>query len=84
MTPVEMPFGGVKMSGLGRENGTAAVVIVALWLSAFALFAVFVQVVSTDRVRRKFLRAGPYIDIGAGAFFVVVGITLIVRGAMTL
>ncbi|WP_328700685.1 LysE family translocator [Corynebacterium lujinxingii] len=64
--------------------GTAAVVIVALWLSAFALFAVFVQVVSTDRVRRKFLRAGPYIDIGAGAFFVVVGITLIVRGALTL
>ncbi|WP_374303501.1 aldehyde dehydrogenase family protein, partial [Paracoccus sp. (in: a-proteobacteria)] len=25
LTPVEMPFGGVKMSGLGRENGTAAI-----------------------------------------------------------
>ena len=24
VTPVEMPFGGVKMSGLGRENGRAA------------------------------------------------------------
>ena len=24
LTPVEMPFGGVKMSGLGRENGRAA------------------------------------------------------------
>ncbi len=25
VTPIEMPFGGVKLSGIGRENGTAAV-----------------------------------------------------------
>ncbi|WP_371440663.1 hypothetical protein [Corynebacterium sp. HMSC034B08] len=56
----------------------------ALWLSSFVLFAVFVQVISTQRVRRKFLSAGPYIDIGAGAFFVIVGLTLIVRGALAL
>jgi betaine-aldehyde dehydrogenase len=24
LTPVEMPFGGSKMSGVGRENGKAA------------------------------------------------------------
>lgn len=59
---------------------TAIVVIVSLWLSSFALFGMYVQVVSTQRVRRKLLAAGPLIDIGSGLFFLLVGAALLVRG----
>lgn len=62
---------------------TALIVIVALWLSSFVLFGVIAQVTSAERMRRKFLRAGPYIDIVAGAFFMVVGAVLIARGLVS-
>ena len=54
--------------------------LASLWLSSFALFGAVAHVTSTERVRRSLLRAGPYIDIAAGAFFMVVGILLAVRG----
>lgn len=60
---------------------TALLVVFTLWISSFLLFSVIVHFVSTERVRRKFLRAGPYIDIGAGLFFVSVGVALMIRGA---
>ncbi|WP_051059694.1 LysE family translocator [Corynebacterium capitovis] len=60
--------------------GTAVVVILALWASSFALFGLLAQVVSTHSVRRRLLRAGPLIDVGAGVFFAVVGVLLITRG----
>lgn len=63
---------------------TAVVVIAALWLSSFALFAAYTQVISTERVRRRLLGAGPFIDIGAGLFFIVVGVALCVRGVLAL
>lgn len=63
---------------------TAVVVILALWLSSFALFAAYTQVISTERVRRRMLGAGPFIDIGAGCFFFVVGVVLFLRGALAL
>lgn len=64
--------------------GTAAIVIFALWFTAFLLFIGFSFVVSTQRVRRKLFSAGPYIDLGAGAFFIVAGTFLIVRGIVGL
>ena len=68
----------------GSTSSAPLLVIAALWASSLALFAVLVQVLSAERVRRKFLRVGPYVDIGAGVFFVVVGAVLIVRGAAAL
>lgn len=59
---------------------TALIVLASLWLSSFALFGAVAHVTSTERVRRSLLRAGPYIDIAAGAFFMVVGTLLAVRG----
>lgn len=64
--------------------GTAAIVIFALWFTAFLLFIGFSMVVSTERVRRRLFSAGPYIDLGAGGFFIVAGTFLIVRGIVGL
>ncbi len=64
--------------------GTAAIVIFALWFTAFLLFIGFSLVVSTERVRRRLFSAGPYIDIGAGGFFIVAGTFLVVRGIIGL
>lgn len=63
---------------------TAVVVIASLWLSSFALFGIYTQVISTEKVRRRMLGAGPFIDMGAGLFFIAVGIALAIRGAIAL
>ncbi|WIM67140.1 LysE family translocator [Corynebacterium breve] len=63
---------------------TAVIVILALWLTSMALQVGIVLVVSTNAVREKMLRAGPYIDMGAGLFFLVAGVSLIVRGIVGL
>lgn len=64
--------------------GVALTVIAALWLSSFLLFVGYCTLVSTDRVRRKLFHAGPYIDMGAGTFFIIAGTLLIVRGLLGL
>ncbi|WP_342318242.1 LysE family translocator [Corynebacterium mayonis] len=60
---------------------TAVIVILSMWASAFALFGVLSHVVSTERVRRRLLAAGPLIDMGSGTFFALVGALLILRAA---
>ncbi|AWB82441.1 lysine transporter LysE [Corynebacterium yudongzhengii] len=59
----------------------AVVVVLVLSLSALAVQLSLALVVSTNAVRRRLLRAGPFIDIGAGLFFVVAGVTLAFNGA---
>lgn len=59
---------------------TALVVLAALWLSSFALFGLIAQVTSAERLRRTFLLAGLYVDIAAGAFFIIVGAALVGLG----
>lgn len=55
-------------------------VVVVLSLSALAVQMPIALVVSTHTVRRKLLRAGPFIDIGAGAFFLIAGAGLVWAG----
>lgn len=62
--------------------GVALAVILAMWSTAMAAFLVISLVVSTDAVRRRMLRAGPWIDLGAGAFFLLAGSGLVVRGVL--
>ncbi len=64
--------------------GTAIALILGLGLSALAMFIVLSFVVSTQKVRRKMLAAGPWIDIVAGGFFLIVGVVLAVSGAVGL
>lgn len=64
--------------------GPAMIVIFALWITTVMLFVAYSFVVSTERVRRKLFSAGPYIDIGAGGFFIVAGTVLVARGIVGL
>lgn len=60
--------------------GVAITLVLAMSLSCYAMFVVISMVVSTKAVRRKLLAAGPWIDIAAGAFFMVAGLALVVTG----
>ncbi|HZK31652.1 MAG TPA: LysE family transporter, partial [Corynebacterium sp.] len=64
--------------------GVAVVVILALAWSALALHLTLSLVISTKAVRRRLLRAGPWIDICSGVFFLVAGVVLIFTGGTDL
>ena len=54
--------------------------VLSLSLSSYLLFVVLSAVISTRAIRRRLLAAGPWIDIGSGAFFVVAGCALVWAG----
>lgn len=54
--------------------------VLAILLSAGALFVVISLVISTKRMRSRMLRAGPWVDAAAGVFFLLAGVVLLVTG----
>ncbi|MDK8449409.1 LysE family transporter [Corynebacterium mastitidis] len=62
--------------------GSALAIIACLWLSSLAYFLVVATALSTRAVQRRALRAGPFIDLGAGALFLIFGAVLVARGAV--
>ena len=48
LAPAELPFGGYKMSGVGRENGLAAVrLLVTCHLLLVTIYTLYLHTVST-------------------------------------
>ena len=64
--------------------GLSIAVIAALTLSAFFLFVLVAFFLSTKAVRRRVLAAGPWIDIAAGALFIVIGGSLAINGLLAM
>lgn len=59
----------------------AIIVILALAWTALALHLFLAIVVSTRRIQRAMLAAGPWIDIVTGIFFIIAGAALVYEGA---
>lgn len=75
VAPVLPPSAGV---------GASLTLIAGLSVTSLAEFLILAVVVSTQTVRHKLLRAGAGIDIAAGVFFIVAGISLAVAGITAL
>jgi threonine efflux protein len=64
--------------------GTVIAIVVAIVMSAIVGFGALATLISTNRLRSKFLKAGPYIDFVAGIFFLIAGCGLVIAGALDL
>lgn len=60
--------------------GTAFVILAVVLCTTAAVFCTYALVVSTNRVRRRLLKAGSWIDLGSGVFFIVVALALMING----
>lgn len=79
-------FAAIIAPLMPREPSLSTVVIIvaAIVLSAIAGFGALATLISTNRLRRKFLKAGPYIDFTAGVFFLIAGCGLVIAGGLSL
>lgn len=68
----------------GLRPFDAVLLVLALWLPALVYFTIVATVISTQTVRRRLERAGWWIDLAAGAIFIVFSLTLIAEGLMSL
>ncbi|MDO4631070.1 MAG: LysE family transporter [Corynebacterium sp.] len=62
----------------------ALLIIVGIVGSTFLGFSTLAFILSTHVMQKGFMKAGPYIDLGSGIFFVVAGLILAIKGAATL
>lgn len=64
--------------------GLSVALVLALSVSSAILQFAYATLVSTQVVRARLLRAGPYIDIVAGIFFIIAAVMLVVNGVQDL
>lgn len=69
---------------VGAPWWTVAMIVVAVVMESLVIFSTIALSVSTSTMRRKLLGAGPYIDLAAGAFFSIAGVTLLIVGGSAL
>lgn len=65
---------------VGAPWWALAVIVFVVVTQAFLVFMGLALFISTDRMRRRLLSAGPYIDLAAGAFFTIAGVVLMFNG----
>ena len=64
--------------------GDAVLIVLSIVASTFLGFSTLAFLLSTKAMRKKFVSAGPYIDMGSGIFFVIAGTSLAINGIATL
>ena len=64
--------------------GDAVLIVLSIVASTFLGFSTLAFLLSTKAMRKRFVSAGPYIDMGSGIFFVIAGASLAINGIATL
>ena len=59
-------------------------IVLSIVASTFLGFSTLAFLLSTKAMRKRFVSAGPYIDMGSGIFFVIAGASLAINGIATL